>query len=135
MKLIATKGNTDGARSATSAATVAATCKAAVPQHSGQHAKPRKRGHVVRDLDDGLPPYSTIREFAVFAHVHPRTILRDIIDGLLVAHEFRNARRISRKDGLAYLRKTRAKVGDVQRRRSPRKSTKMTVNAKEQKAP
>lgn len=133
MKLIANKGNTDGARSAPSTATV--TCKTAVPQHSGQRAKLRKRGQVVRDLDNGLPPYSTIREFAVFAHVHPRTISRDVDDGLLVAHEFRGARRISRADGLAYLRKTRGKVGDVQRRRSPRKSAKTTANAVPLKTP
>jgi hypothetical protein len=82
-----------------------------------------------RNLLDGLPPFSTVREFAVFAHVHPRTISRDLEDGLLIAHAFRGARRISREDGLAYLRKTRGKIGERQRRRSPRKPTRQTAPA------
>ena len=83
--------------------------------HSG---KQRPRG-IARDLSLGLPPFSTIAEFAAFVHVHPRTIARDIVDGLLIANEFRGVRRISRASGLTYIRTTRSAVGHSKRRRSP----------------
>jgi hypothetical protein len=104
-------------RKAAKPAGTAATCTA-LTQTSATRKSRRRRAP--RDLSDGLPPYATVREFAAIAHVHPRTITRDIDDGLLIATEFRGARCISREDGRAYLRKIRSSVGHSQRRRSPR---------------
>jgi excisionase family DNA binding protein len=87
----------------------------------------RVRRRALRDLTNGLPSFLTISEFAALLQVHPRTISRDIADGLLIANEIRGTLRISRRDALAYLRKTRRNVGHSQRPRAPRKRIQSTA--------